>query len=256
MCQECPQVKEYPASLYFDFTKIMHKEKKKIFAGFDNLTIVTPSHWLKNRVKKSFIKDIDIRVINNGIDTKDIFYPRNFQHLKKKHNLIDEKIILSVAPNIMDDRKGGTWVLEIARQLRSENVIFILIGIDNLKERFDDNIIALGRTANQKELAEYYSMADVTLITSQKETFSLVCAESLACGTPIVGFESGAPSEIAPEGYGTFVEYGNVELLLKILNNIIKSNFNIKLKTECESFSIKNYSKILMAERYLKLYNE
>ena len=50
---------------------------------------------------------------------------------------------------------------------------------------------------DQSELAAFYSLADVTLLTSEKETFSMVCAESLCCGTPVVGFQAGAPEGIS-----------------------------------------------------------
>ena len=94
-CGPCPQLHEYPKSLFFDFTKKMFEDKKKWFTGFDNLTIVTPSQWLANRVKQSFLKVKNIQVIRNGVDTANIFYPRDYASIKVKHNLTDEKIVLA-----------------------------------------------------------------------------------------------------------------------------------------------------------------
>lgn len=255
-CGHCSQVKEYPSSLLFDFTKKMFKDKKRLLDDFNNLTIITPSKWLADRVKQSFLSDRDIRVIHNGIDTLNIFYPRDYGHLKEKHNITDEKIVLSVAPNLMSERKGGKWVIELAKLLKNEKIKFILIGVDDINEKFDENIIALGRTENQHVLAEYYSMADITVLTSAKETFSLVCAESLACGTPIVGFDSGAPREIAPEGYGIFVPYGEIEKMKNIIASIFYGKVNINSSFDCTYFVKENYSKKVMVDNYLDIYLE
>lgn len=71
----------------------------------------------------------------------------------------------------------------------------------------------LGKITDQELLAKYYSMADVTLLTSKKETFSMVTAESLCCGTPVVGFKAGAPEQIAIKEFSEFVEYGDLNSL-------------------------------------------
>lgn len=253
-CENCPQVRDYPASWYFDFTRKMFNDKKKMLSDFENLIIVTPSKWLANRVQQSFLKDKEIQIIYNGIDTEKVFYPRKFKHLKEKHKITDEKIILAVGSNLMTEAKGGKWVLKLAKKFKNEKVKFILIGIEDLTQKFDENIIALGNTTNQIELAEYYSMADLTILTSEKETFSLVCAESLACGTPILGFESGAPSEIAPNGYGLFVKYGDIESLEKKLYSFLKEKIKMKTKNECVNFASENYSKLEMGRKYINIY--
>ena len=97
-------------------------------------------------------------------------------------------------------------------------------------------------------------MADITLITSTKETFSLVCAESLACGTPVTGFDSGAPREIAPEGYSRFVQYGDVEMLQKVLQEIFRKTLGLKSKEDCIRFAHINYDSLIMAKNYQDLY--
>lgn len=251
-CYSCPQVKEYPKSLFFDFTKKMFNDKKELFMGFNNLTIVTPSKWLADRVRQSFLKEKEIIVIHNGIDTKNIFYPRNYEHIKLKHNLTDEKLVLAVAPNLMDERKGGKWVLKLAKRFQGEKVKFILIGIDDLAQGFDDNVIALDRTSNQVELAEYYSIADVFIICSEKETFSLTCAEAICCGTPIRGFKSGAPETIFTGEYANFITYGDLNTLEIEVRNILQNSLS---KDDCSQYGVKNYSLDVMYKEYFKLYS-
>lgn len=253
-CGRCPQVKEYPASLYFDFTKKMFNDKLRLFADFDNLTIVTPSKWLADRVRQSFLKNKNIQVIHNGIDTEYVFYPRSFDRLKEKHSLTDEKIVLAVAPKLMSESKGGKWVLKLAKRFYSVNVKFILIGVDDLTQKFEDNIIALGRISSQIELAEYYSMADLTILTSKKETFSLVCAESLACGTPVIGFKSGAPETITIKEYSEFVEYKDIDALVAATHSWI--NKKREITSKLTDIASSKYSKENMYRNYLELYKK
>lgn len=253
-CGKCPNVKGYPSSLFFDYTKKMYNDKKKLFNYYDNLTIVTPSKWLADRVNLSFLSKKGVEVVHNGIDTQDIFKPRNCEHLKSKHAISNEKVVLAVAPGLLSEEKGGRYILEIAKRMKDENIKFILIGVDEKDEKFDSNVIALGRTANQLELAEYYTLADITVLPSKKETFSLICAESLACGTPIVGFDSGAPSEVAPEGYGIFVPYGNINELENTLRLALNKRNTLRDSKECVSFSRKRYDKSVMINKYIDIY--
>lgn len=250
-CRCCPNLKDYISSMFFDFTKKMFNDKKKIFKDFNNLIIVTPSKWLADRVKQSFLKDKKIVVIHNGIDTENIFYPRKFKHLKKRHNLKDEKIVLAVAPDIMCERKGGRYVLELAKKMKNENIKFILIGVTDLNEKFDDNVIALGKTENQIELAEYYSMADVFVICSKRENFPTTCIEAISCGTPVCGFDEGGTKETAPDKLGKFVSYGDIGALKQAILSVLENKSDFKL---CEEYGKKVYSKEKMYSKYIKLY--
>lgn len=249
-CGNCPNIRNYPKSLFFDFTRKMFLDKKRAFEGFDNLTIVTPSKWLAGRVQQSFLKDKKLMTIYNGIDTK-VFYPRDDRELRKKHSLTTEKILLAVAPNLLSEEKGGNYILKIAGRMENDNVKFILIGVDGTVEKCDDNVIILGRINDQDELAKYYSLADSLLICSKKETFPTVCLESLACGTPIYGFDTGGVKETAPGGLGIFVEYGDVEGLV----DAIRANeFCEDISSKCAEYAKNHYSKDIMYQKYKELY--
>lgn len=254
-CSSCPQIKEYPSSLFFDFSRFMFNKKKNDFEGFHSLTIVTPSDWLARRVKNSFLSEHDIRVIHNGINTSSVFFPRESNSLVVKHGLKNKKIVLSVAPDLMDERKGGKWVAELASYYNDEYV-FIMIGVKEKNYDFPKNVIYFPRTENQSQLAEFYSLADVFLLTSQKETFSLVTAESLSCGLPVIGFNSGAPSEVAPPGYGIFSPYGDLIALKKNLDDFFNGDLEFQSRMDCRDFAVKNYSNNTMIKKYLDVYRE
>jgi putative colanic acid biosynthesis glycosyltransferase len=252
-CKKCPLKKDYPKSLFFDFSNFMFKHKKILLSGFENLTIVTPSDWLKNRVSFSFLKSYKIVKISNGIDTDNIF---NFNLYKEQSNGFKDipfsNFILAVAPNIMSKSKGGNYVIEIAKSLSEFN--FIMVGFDRIPLNLPKNIYPLKRTENQKILARLYSMASLFLITSQMETFSLTCAESLCCGTSIVGFDVGAIKEtIQDSTYGNLVSYGNYKMLVEIIKNF---NNNLSNKSEISNFGRKKFNLKDTLSQYLKLYNE
>ena len=114
------------------------------------------------------------------------------------------------------------------------------------------NCINVGVIYNQDELAEYYSLADVTVITSFRETFSMVVAESLSCGTPIVGFKAGGPESIALKEYSEFVEFGDVEALK---TGVIKKAQS-KDVTNISKLAHQKYDKGLMAKKYLETFKE
>jgi len=254
-CRQCPQLREYPASWIFDFTNYMFHAKRKMLEGDFPLTIVTPSKWLENRVKNSFLGKKHLEVVHNGINMNEDFYPRNTELLVEKYNLRGKKIILSVAPGIMGDRKGGKFILELAKRF-DEGYLFILVGVDAKESRYFNNVLMIERTHNQAELAEFYTAADIFMLTSQKETFSLVTVESLACGTPVIGFDSGAPAEIAPKGFGYFVPYGDLDGLESLVRGFFNSTLDFKNSQECRDFAITRYTKQKMAYAYERVYHE
>lgn len=252
-CGNCPRLREYPKSLWFDHTAAMLRQKKELLEAVKDLRITAPSKWLADRASQSFLKDRNIQVVHNGIDTMHVFYPRACEHLRKMHDLKDEKIVLAVAPGLMLDRKGGRWVLKLAEKMSGENVKFILIGVDDLTEQFPSNVIALGRTSNQQELAEYYSLADCFVICSEKENFPTTCLEAFCCGTPVVGFAAGGTAETVPSPYGRFCNFGDVECLADLVRSIL---FNEWCQTEIAEQAASLYSKNTMYHRFLHIYQE
>lgn len=220
VCEKCPAVHEYPKSLFFDKTKQMFLMKKKLFENFD-MRIVTPSPWLADRVKTSFLKDKPIKVIHNGIDTN-IFHHVDASGLRYELGIPEvNKIVIAVAPDIMSDKKGGKWVLKLAEMMKGKNITFILVGSIEIKkqQRALENCIFLPPEKNINKLVQYYSLADIFVLFSERETYSLTCAEALCCGTPVVGFKCGAPETVFKEPYSKFFEYGDIFSVKKYLEN-------------------------------------
>ena len=253
-CGSCPSLKEYPKSLVFDHTKEMFRLKRDLLKDL-NVSIVTPSQWLAERVKQSFLKDKPVQVVHNGIDTDSVFYPRDKEEINSllsRYSLDNRKKVLAVAPNIMEDRKGGKIVLKIAENM--PDLQFILVGADESK-RYSKNVLLIQSTKDQHELARWYSLADLFLICSKMENFPTTCLEALSCGTPIVGIDTGGTKETAPAPYGIFVSGERVQT--ELLQQEISSQINIGFaRDEIRNTAVKMYSRDVMCSAYYNLYKQ
>lgn len=209
ICNTCPQKKTF--SFFFDKSSKLQNQKKEAFNELD-LTIVTPSRWLANIVRESFLKDKTVYVINNGIDLN-VFKPTKDSRISiKKTN--DEKMILGVA-DFWGYRKGLDVFVELSKRL-PEKYKIVLVGTDEKVDKcLPKNIISIHRTNNQKELACIYSLADVFVNPTREDNYPTVNMESLACGTPIITFNSGGSSECIDETCGSVVECDDIDELEK-----------------------------------------
>lgn len=254
-CHACPDLNGYPQSWFFDFTTRMFREKKAQFGDFDRLHLVAPSIWLADRMRQSMVKDKHISVIPNGLDTA-TFRRRDTHELKASLGLSNEYIVLSVGSNLLSELKGGSWVLELARRHPNSGLVFVMVGVDQMPRQIPENVKMVSRVYDQRLLAQYYSMADVLLLTSEKETFSMVSAESLACGTPIIGFDAGAPKEVAPPGFGEFVPYGDLDALGALLWRVKTGDTHLQASGECARLATNRYSKNAMVRAYEAIYQQ
>ena len=253
-CGKCLEFKSITRSIFFDKTQKSWKKMKKAFDSFENLTVVSVSPWLMNRAKQSpILKDKKHVVVLNGLNTE-VFHIYEDALLKRQHAIASEKIVFHATPMLSDEInhiKGGYYVLKAAEKLANKGYRFFIAGDYKNLIKVPKNVTLLGRIEDQKLLAKYYSMADVTLLTSKRETFSMVCAESLACGTPVVGFKAGAPEQISIPKYSRFVEWGDVDALCKEIENCLTEHYG---KKDIEQAALKVYDKKEMLEQYIRLY--
>lgn len=255
-CGKCPKFKAETKSLFFDGTARSFKKMQKAFEGFknENLIVASVSPWLMERAKQSpILAGKQHTVVMNGLDTG-VFYPREVGAVKSELGIADEKIIFHVTPNFNNDPdyiKGGYYIIKLAEMLKGENVKIIAAGSypENLK--VPDNILLLGKVSDQNRLAELYSMADITVIASKRETFSMVCAESLCCGTPVAGFKAGGPEAISLDKYSRFVDYGDLKSLYTAVNDLLREARNGEKISKDASAA---YGSRVMSENYINIY--
>lgn len=255
VCNNCPEVKSYPKSLFFDQSNRIFNLKKECYNNFNNI-IFTGPEWVVKRAKaSSLLRNKKFSIIDEFIDTENVFYPRHTTELRKKLNIPEgKKIMLNVA-RFSDTRKGCIHYLEIANSLKNENFIFIHVGYDsNNNNKLPDNFIPISYVANQDELAEYYSLADLFVCTSLADTMPNVCLESLACGTPVCGFDIAGTPYVATSEFGFFSKPNNISELVHFIQNVpFKTE---KRSEECHLYAKMRYSKDVICTKFLELYTD
>lgn len=193
-CYKCEQKKQYPTSLFFDRSYKNYETKKNLFTGVKNLEIITPSNWLANLVKQSFLKDYPVKVVYNKIDTN-IFKPTTPTDFRKRYGLENKIIILGVA-NVWDKRKGLEDFIKLSKIL-DDNYKIVLVGLNKIQIKdMCSNILGLERTVNLERLAEIYSAADIFINLSKEETFGMTTIEALSCGTKVIVYKGTACEEV------------------------------------------------------------
>jgi putative colanic acid biosynthesis glycosyltransferase len=251
-CFACPKTRKYPASILLDNSKQNYIDKKEIFGGLSNLHIVTPSHWLAEIVKLSFLGQKKIQVIPNGIDTSVFNIRENTHELKLRYGIADKKILLGVA-SIWDPRKGLEDFLALSKQI-SNDLVIVLIGL-TLKQQKElpVNIIGIERTENIAELASWYSAASVFVNPTWQDNFPTTNIEALACGTPVITYRTGGSPEAIDKQTGKVVEKGDINGLLNGISELIEVS-GADISTICRERALSLFDKNIRYNDYINLY--
>jgi glycosyltransferase involved in cell wall biosynthesis len=214
-CSCCRQKNQYPSSLVLDCCRSNFDRKKLAFTGVKNMTLITPSEWLANLVKQSFLREYPCEVHYNQIDTN-VFKPTP-SNFREKYGLQDKKIVLGVA-NVWHKRKGLDDFLRLAQML-DENYVILLVGLTERQIRnLPHGIKGIGRTSDTHELAAIYTMADVFVNPSREETFGMTTIEAEACGTNAIVYEGTACEEVVQKMGGIAVPQ-DVEAIYQAITN-------------------------------------
>ncbi len=210
-CHSCLQYQKYPKT-YVDRSKNLYALKKKWFGGVENMTLVTPSRWLADLVQQSFLKEYPVKVIHNGIDLS-IFKPTP-SDFREKYGIAEGKsIILGVAFD-WGKRKGLDVFLELFKRLDGNKYQIVMIGTNEAMDTYlPKNIISIHRTTNQEELAKIYTAADVYVNPTREDNFPTVNIEAIACGTPVITFNTGGSPESLDETCGSVVPCDDVDAM-------------------------------------------
>ena len=255
-CFDCPNMQTYPDTT-FDGSRKNYLIKKRYFTNLKKMHIVCVSDWLKSQVKESFFKGTDISRIYNGIDTN-IFYPKTEQEVvkaAKKYGIdLGKKNILGVS-SVWKSDKGLQVFLNLAQAI-SEEYQIVLVGVScNQKKTLPKSIISIERTENMEELAVLYTLADVLVNASREETFGMVSAEAMACGTPIVVSSSTACPEMASHSVGLVVSMTSIDELKHAIEEICSKGKEM-YRQKCIARVHDLYSLEKMTGQYYSLYKE
>lgn len=258
-CGDCSILREASDSMFIDNTAISWLKMKNAYSNFkkEYILFTAVSPWVKSRFAQSPITNMFCcEVVENGLETS-VFHRRSEKEcadIRKKIGIdaTSKMVFHATASFTLSETslKGGRYIYEMAKRMPS--VYFVVAALKS--EQIADcpkNLILIGATETQDLLATLYSAANLTMIASRRETFSMITAETLCCGTPIVGFEAGGPESIALPEYSRFVEYSNVDALQKATEEMLSADFDTK---SIENAAKARYCKETMTERYLDIY--
>lgn len=253
-CGHCPRLKKDIPSFCFDFTKHMLKQKEKLYqTAAEKLYVVGVSKWISGEAEKSILGcAAKITTIYNWVDTN-LFRPlENTQSLREKYGIPSEKrVLLGVAAGWTED-KGLSDFVRLSDMLPDCYEI-LLIGDNTSGFHNRSNIKIIGKTDSIEQLAEYYNLADCFLSLSEEESFGKVVAEALACGTPVIVYNSTASPELVGEGCGYVVEKHDFSALLNAIESIFLQSPEL-YRITCRNFALTNFEKNENIQKYFELY--
>lgn len=192
-CDKCPSTADIAKrSIFGTCSKSVLERKRKAFTGVRGLTLITPSKWLAELTRESYLSCYGVEVVNNTIDTM-VFQHRD-SDFRKRFGIVDAFVILGVACP-WSERKGLRDFVRLA-SLLPDFCKIVLVGVtDDQIRMLPANVIGLKRTESAIELAEIYSAADVFFNPTKEENYPTVNLEAASCGCRVVTYDTGGSAE-------------------------------------------------------------
>ena len=249
-CHDCSIYRSaYPYSIFRDNSRENYALKKEAFSNVKNLTIVSPSNWLSDMVKSSFLSTYPVKVIPNGINLQ------TFRPLDTEIKTAHAKNILGAA-NVWTERKGLSAFLKLADML-DDSYHITLVGLNrkqqaHISRQYPHKITAIQRTQNLNELVELYNNAFVFVNPTLEDNFPTTNLESLACGTPVITYRTGGSPESLDSSCGIVVEKDDISSLCRAITSLPESGIT---RTACRQRAL-DYDKNKCFMEYISLYHD
>ena len=259
-CHHCPQLDSQDDN---DLSAQIWDRKKTLFDRIspDRIHIAAPSSWLANEVKQSPVFNrFDVSVIPYGVDLED-FAPRNKQSARDVFGIPQKsKVVLFVADGLPLYRKGFGVLVEALERVaqRVPNVCLICVGHNDPPPGLPVPWIHLGYVGNDRLLSNIYSAADVFVIPSFQDNLPNTVLESMACGTPVVGFAVGGIPDMIQHGKtGLLVPPSDGVSFGTAITELLKNTERrLTFSANCRRVAVHRYSLARQAIRYYELYQK
>jgi glycosyltransferase involved in cell wall biosynthesis len=223
-----------------------------------NLVVVAPSAWMADEARRSPVfRRHRVEHVPYGINTA-LFRPMERQAARARWNLpLDRPVILFGADTFADHRKGVAHLQEaltsVVPALRPLEPLLVGFGNSNPlnPDEFALPVVGLGRISGPEELAMLYSAADVFVCPSREDNLPNTIIESLACGTPVVGFRIGGIPDVVREGDTGYLAdpYDS-----SMLGESIRLALGAPLREKCRNYALKHLDAEIQARKYLDIY--
>lgn len=258
-CGKCPDKFRYPKT-YVDASSYMWEKKKQIFKKGWNPVIVSPSKWLANKVKKSYLGKYEVMVIPNAIDTE-LFEPRNKKEAREELGIpVNKNVVLFVAADLGVKRKGAEYFFDALQYVEGEDLMVVTVGEKvNIESKLGGDIPVkqMGYLSDRTEMAKAYNIADLFSITALQDNFPTTVNESLASGTPVIGFSTGGIPEQITEDCGILVKPKETRKLAEGITELLHNdNKTKKFSNNCRKRAKDKFSIPKFRDKYLDLYKK
>ncbi len=197
-CGACPDLKRAPA-IPRDMTAMNWRRKRTALAR-SPLHVTTVSRWLKTQVDASpLFAGKPVSVVYNSID-ETIFVPGSRSAARAALGLPQDRFLVLLAGQSVEGVRQGVarQAISALNALVDADVTALLIGhsSEQVARELKLPTVTLPYQATAEAMCRCYQAADVTLVTSEYETFGRVAAESQMCGVPVVSFATGGLAEV------------------------------------------------------------
>jgi len=258
-CGKCPNLSTYP-KIYIDSTRYEWKLKDWVYSR-SNLTIVTPSQWLTEQAQQSMLNRFPIHFIPHGIDTT-VYQPLDAEQCRQELGIPSgKKVLMFGAEMITDPRKGGDLLVKALQSLPDalkRELVLLTVGKggETLSELVSMPIIDLGYVSDEHRMAVAYSAADLFVFPTRADIFGKMLQESMACGTPMVSFNTcGVPDLVRPGVTGYLAASEDVQDLSNGIVQLLEDNLlREQMSQNCRTIALKEYTLELQAQKYIELY--
>lgn len=257
-CGKCPVLLSGKES---DMSRYFYKRKKAIYKQLSSLTIVTPSRWMADLARKSGIfGDCRVLAVPNAININ-VYHPADKNEARKLLGLPEKKqLILFNAMNATtDERKGYSYLISALDSMKLPDVGLVIVGSDRLSgmEPADLDVYLQGIITDTKTMVNCFNACDVFVLPSLQDNLPNTVMESLACGTPVVAFNTGGiPDMLDHKKNGYLAEYKSVA---DLTNGIKWSLYDADAGTLSDNARQKilnEFSEEIIIQKHVNLYHE
>lgn len=256
VCSRCPQL---ASESDHDLSHQIWKRKQAVIHAIPTgrLHVVTPSKWLAQEARDSALfAGLPITTIPYGIDTE-AFAPRDQKFARETLGIpVGRFVILFVAQGINNRRKGLPILLQALSGLQGEKFMLLSVGQGKNDAALPIQHCHLGNIQNERLLSLVYSAADVFVIASIQDNLPNTVLESMACGTPVVGFDvGGIPDMVRNHITGMVVASNELGAFADEIIKLLKNDSARRAMSEnCRKIAVLEYSLAIQARRYEELY--
>ena len=256
-CGNCEFLKSPKSN---DLSNKIWNKKQHLFQNA-SINFVTCSQWLADiALGSSLLKNASVQAIPNPINT-DIYKVLPKEQIRKELGLPqDKKLILFVAMNVEDERKGFKYLQQSLGYLSQEKSDLELLIFGKASEDLLDKLPLpyhyLGSLSEQQKIINAYNASDLFAIPSLEDNLPNTVMESLACGVPVVGFDTGGiPEMVEHQKNGYIVEQKNAKQLAEGIQWVLQEPNRYKeLANNAREKVLNVYSNPKVAQRYIQLY--